>query len=431
MTGGSVLKALSLGIERVDRSRFGLPLAFALLFAFIRGLHLVYSWSRPILNDAQQYDHLAWALAQGEPWVNWQGALDWQFGPNGTPTAVRTPGLPLFLAPIYALFGHQPIAGRTALVLFNAVAAGALFYCLRQRFRLATAVAVSLAWVFWPVSVRALYYVDSLLAESLAVPLTIFALCALCFEGLRAAALAGVFLGLAILTRPHLGPTLLVIPLLGFVSFRALRAERKRLIVCTFCAALCLLPWMARNYSAFGRFMPLSSQSGLGLWIGWAPGTDGSWVDNDHEDALVAAMAERHPELLAAPEPRKSEIFGQAAREAIAELGVAGVVQRALWKAWLFVRPWEAFYGFHSALFFATLLALCAGRSLWGSAPLALSTSICLGVLLTSVVTFYLGRYRFVCTPALLFLAAAGLERVLGRVALLSLRHPSRRDCLG
>jgi hypothetical protein len=43
--------------------------------------------------------------------------------------------------------------------------------------------------------------------------------------------------------------------------------------------------------------------------------------------------------------------------------------------------------------------------------------SICVGVLLTSVVTFYLGRYRFVCTPALLFLAAAGLERLRNRYA--------------
>jgi hypothetical protein len=114
--------------------------------------------------------------------------------------------------------------------------------------------------------------------------------------------------------------------------------------------------------------------------------------------------------MMTAIEPRKSEIYVNAAFQAIHERGVLGTVERGLWKAWLYVRPWEASYGFHSALLLATFLAACAWRRACSSPPAILATALWLGLLFGSVLTFYLGRYRFLSTPAVLLLASMGLD---------------------
>lgn len=389
-------------------------LVFVALFAIVRGAHLAHSWSDPLLKSAAQYDYLAQLTVRGAPWLNWMEGGDWQFGPVGTPTAVRTPTLPLFLAAIYRVVGYEPQLARVALVLVNALAAGALFQAARRLWGFAPAVLVALAWTFWPVSVRALYYVDSILGESLAIPLLIVALWALTYDRLRTAVCAGLALGAAILARPHLALTVPVAVVLAVVAFRgAARQARNLVLICAVVSCLCVLPWAARNYLTMNAFMPLSSQSGLALWIGWAKGTSGSWDDQPHEKALVRELAERNPELMTAPEPVKSKIYAKAAVEAMKERGALGIVQRAVWKAWLHIRPWETFYGLHSALLLATILVGVAGRSLWSTPANVLATSICIGLLLTSVVTFYLGRYRFVSTPALLLLAGGGIARLI------------------
>lgn len=410
------VRTLSTLIERLDRFPGGMFLQVVLLFAIVRATHLVWSWSAPLKNDAASYDHLAVLLTQGKPWLSWFES-DWQFGPVGTPTAVRAPGLPVFLAGIYAIVGHHPEVARVVLVALNAFAAGVLFSTCRRHWGPLPAVAVSLAWTFWPVSVRALYYVDSLLAESLAVPLLIFTLWALTRDGFVHAALAGLFLGLAVLTRPHLA---LAIPFTAGIALLALRGrsarrDRNKLFACAFVAGLCLLPWTARNYVAFQKFMPLSSQTGIGLWIGWADGTTGTWDDRPHEKALAAKLHERHPGFMSLHEGAKSDVYARAAFEAIRERGPVDMLRRVLWKAWLHIRPWETFYGFHSALLIATVLALLARRGLWATPAAAVASSVYLALLATSIITYYLGRYRFINTPALLFLAAGGLASLLER----------------
>src|SRR5262249_32114683 len=147
---------------------------------------------------------LARLLVNHEPWLNWRHEWGFQGGPFGTPTAVRSPGLPVFLAFIYSLVGVRPQAARLILVLLNAAAAGLLFAAARKAWGTATAAPLTAAWTFWPVSVHKLYYIDSLLSETLAIPLIILALWALTRESTRAAVLAGFALGCAILTRSHL-----------------------------------------------------------------------------------------------------------------------------------------------------------------------------------------------------------------------------------
>ncbi|MCF8710497.1 glycosyltransferase, partial [Rhizorhapis sp. SPR117] len=39
-----------------------------------------------------------------------------------------------------------------------------------------------------------------------------------------------------------------------------------------------LLPWWVRNWLVLGAFVPLTTSSGVGLWIGNNPGATGNWM---------------------------------------------------------------------------------------------------------------------------------------------------------
>lgn len=388
------------------------PLVFALLsaslFLIVRAAHLLWSWRWPVAGDAIGYDQLGWATAQGQAWVNTMTG-DWQYGPAGTPTAVRTPGLPLFLAAVYSVFGHAPNAARAALVVFNAFAAGLLADVARKQWGRWPAVVIVLSWTFWPVSVRALYYVDALLGESLAPPLLIGALWLLSFSRRGTTFAAGLLLGAAILTRPHLG----LVPLLfATFSWRSFRLVLLLLLGC----GVAVAPWVARNWSAFGAFVPLSSQSGLGVWAGWVRGGTGTWNDTPADAVLVAELARNNPSLLTAPELEKSRLYAAAAKQELRERGVAGVALHGLKKAALFIWPVEYGYGFNSALLVATLLALVGFKSWRSSLAAQFAASVWFALFSSAVITFFLGRYRFIATPMLLFLSGPALQRLELRV---------------
>lgn len=400
--------------EPPNRGDLRLAVGVGLLFLIVRGAHLAWAWSWPLAGDAIGYDHLAWELVQGRPWVSWLIEPDWQFGPAGTPTAVRTPGLPLFLAAIYAVGGHQPLAGRVALVVVNALAAGLLLDTGRRMQGRVSGLIAALLWVFWPVSVRSLYYMDSLLGESLAIPAVIVAVWLLSLGTRLSALLAGVAAGFAILTRPHLA---LAIPIFGVFALVRCRQEwlRAFLLVLGVCSAV--TPWTIRNAMVFGTFMPLSSQGSLGIWAGWVEGSTGSWDDAPAELALVRELARAEPELLTATEPAKAIIYSRAAREALQKRGLPGSISWGAWKAWLYVRPWETSTGLHVALLLCTILAAFSLPRSTATIEGLLCWSVWLGIGLTAVVTFYLGRYRVVSTPALALLSSLGVAQV-GRLAL-------------
>ncbi len=383
-----------------------------MLFLIVRGAHLAWSWPAPLAGDAIDYDHLARLTLKGEPWLNWRPDWDYQFGPFGTPTAVRSPGLPLFLALVYGIVGEAPRAARVVLVLVNAVAAGLLFDASRKAWGTTAAATTAVLWTFWPVSVRALYYLDTLRAETLAVPLIVLAIWSLTRDTTRGAVLAGLAMGAAILTRSHLALALPIATAAAVIVFMRRPRAREQMLVCALTAALCVAPWALRNAVVFGAFVPLTSQSGLALWFGWAEGTTGAWEQADLVTSLVTRIVSERPALLTANEAEKSQIYARAALDAVRARGLADVAALAGWKAWLFLRPWETFYGVHSALLLATILVLIGGRRSWSSPAALLATSICLSLLCSAMLTFYLGRYRFLQTPALLFLAGSGVAHL-------------------
>lgn len=87
--------------------------------------------------------------------------------------------------------------------------------------------------------------------------------------GLAAAALA--------LTQPGQAPlaALFGLALLPWLGWRGLLATG---LPAAAVAALAMTPWWLRNALLFGRFVPLTTVSGLSLWVGSSKGATGGWM---------------------------------------------------------------------------------------------------------------------------------------------------------
>lgn len=93
----------------------------------------------------------------------------------------------------------------------------------------------------------------------------------------RRAAVYGLLSGLLALTQPGLAPLPAIFLLVTMRKFR--RADWLRFaVVAAAAAAATLLPWLVRNWWVFGRFVPLTSAGGYGLWVGATPQGDGTWT---------------------------------------------------------------------------------------------------------------------------------------------------------
>ena len=79
------------------------------------------------------------------------------------------------------------------------------------------------------------------------------------------------------LTQPGLAPLPAIFLLVAFRKFE--NGKWLRFVVVSALASLvCLVPWWIRNWLAFGRFVPLTSAAGFGLWEGVTSHKLGDWT---------------------------------------------------------------------------------------------------------------------------------------------------------
>lgn len=211
-------------------------------------------------NDAFEYDYYARSIAAGDGYPE-SGYLR-QRGP----TAIRGPGYPYLLGAVYALSGDSVMVGRLAGAALGVLAVF-LLYLIAKRIwgRRVGLIAAALAAVFPPLVLLS----RELWSETLFIPLELGAvLCVLNFRRsggeLRWAAAAGALCGLALLTRNTAAPLLICIPLGVVVA--PVRLRLKTLgppLAVLAVAALVLAPWAIRNTSAFGRFVPVTTSTGI------------------------------------------------------------------------------------------------------------------------------------------------------------------------
>jgi 4-amino-4-deoxy-L-arabinose transferase-like glycosyltransferase len=221
------------------------------------------------VSDAVQYKTLAHNLAQSEGYTL-----------NGRPNAFWPPGYPLFLSLVFRGFPDNEFAGKVANVFFG-LGIVLLTYFLGRTLIGETGgrVAAALMAVLpSQIAEVALLRTDNLfLFLFLLLILQILRLTQTASIRVVDATLAGATLGAACLVRPLLLP----FPALALAIFLLRGVGWRRAAVLTLAIALgqglLILPWTLRNHAEFGTFLPVSANSGYGLWMGNNPGATGTY----------------------------------------------------------------------------------------------------------------------------------------------------------
>lgn len=253
--------------------RGGLLVAAVLVLALGLRVGAVYEnrdWYEP-RTDALHFDYMASALVNGE-------GFGYAIVPPNTeeqrePTAFRAPLFPMLLGAVYAVFGeHSYGAGRVLNAFLGTTVVAALGVVAAQLWsRRLAIVAMAIAAVHPALIVVG----SSLQLEPLLVTLALAAVAAALQhrrrpQGLRWPLVAGVLVGLAVLTRETAAFALLPVAFLVWradVDRRAAvgrRALRSPILVIA-AAVLVVLPWTIRNWVVLDAFVPVSTSSGVGL----------------------------------------------------------------------------------------------------------------------------------------------------------------------
>jgi 4-amino-4-deoxy-L-arabinose transferase-like glycosyltransferase len=287
------------------RTRYDVVVVLLLSVAFLYRVVLIltvpgsYDGS-PHRQDGYVYDSLAWHLLTGKGFaVNRASVLSVGDCPPCEPITYPLPGYPLFLAGIYALFGRNYLVVKLAQAAVD-TATAFLAYRLARRVTDSQRTAILVLGVVALNPFTALWTTD-LSTETLA---TFFATTIVWFALQSAQSPRrlwylgfGMAAGLGTLVRPAF--VLLPVVLLSAVWLARSLAWREALLgsaLVLTAMALCLLPWVVRNYLVFhqvifaGRSNAPEQDHGFGYYAwyqNWL--RDPTWTPRVNWDYMVYA----------------------------------------------------------------------------------------------------------------------------------------------
>ncbi len=193
------------------------------------------------------------------------------------PDAFRVPLYPMFIAGVFKVFGPNLLAVRLAQALLGTSSVALTYFLARRVVPSRAALAAAFIVAVYP---ALLLYSAYLMAETLFSFLAVLTLVLWLKRRAWAAVAAGVVLGAAMLTR-SVGLALIG----GIVIAEVWRAVMRRdaidraalthLAALFAGVALAMMPWVARNYGIYHRFLPTDTSSGFNVLIGNYPGATG------------------------------------------------------------------------------------------------------------------------------------------------------------
>ncbi|NJN68076.1 MAG: phospholipid carrier-dependent glycosyltransferase [Chloroflexaceae bacterium] len=263
------------------------------------GLRLGWLWfqgNASFVLDEQEYVEIAQALRRG----GYLGEVDdgrW----------IRPPLFPLWLAFTFGPGNHLLLA-RSGQVVLGVV----LIYLFYRLTLLAwgdvrsALVCAALAALSLPLIVFSTYLMAEMLLLVLLCGLLLVLLALARGSGYRLATLAGVLLGLALLTKPI---ALAAIPAtLGAVLAGQPHWHQRvrHLVVLLVGAAVVLAPWAVRNRLVYDRFIPLDTTGGYNLWIGNRPPGQGGAIFEETMRTAYPNPADRSARLRRLPGTTRS-----------------------------------------------------------------------------------------------------------------------------
>jgi hypothetical protein len=282
-------------------------------------LYLAHRAGGNFFSVGQEAGNVAWSLALGHgfssPLIGMQG-----------PTAWVAPVYPFLLALGFKLLSMNPyhvvVFGQVLNSIFSALTCWPIYLLAKKLFSLRVALASCWTWAVLPTAI--LFPLEWIWDQSLSALLLTALLCATVYlaaepapktAGARPYTLlsAGYGIGWAftLLTNPAIG--LLVPVLLAWLAYRRNKtgaAWKGPIAIALLACVLGIVPWTARNYAAFGRFVPVKSNFGLEFWLGnnpdvkiiWAwwrsPASDAAESNELHQLGEIAYMHEKQSEAL-------------------------------------------------------------------------------------------------------------------------------------
>ncbi len=253
-------KSISKIAQRLKFPKYALLLT-VLLAAF--GIRLLYLFvvvgpnSFPSDFDSVEHHRIAQNLVQGNGYSMY-----------GHPTAYRAPGLTYFMAAVYSIFGESFAAVRVGIILLSLMVIYSIYYLGKLLFHPNVGLWAALIAAVYP---HLIFYSARIFTE---IPFILFSLVSVIFfvhftqkRKFYHLILTSIFLALTILTRP------IGFILLGFLLLYLLvKLPRWKNINSTVwllgLTLLVISPWIIRNYQTFHRFVPVTTQGGIVLWVG-------------------------------------------------------------------------------------------------------------------------------------------------------------------
>jgi 4-amino-4-deoxy-L-arabinose transferase-like glycosyltransferase len=187
----------------------------------------------------------------------------------GHPSAFRTPVYPILLAVNYLFFGDNHIAIIVLQIVFSVLTALAVYLAARELVSDRAALFAGLGYAFLvsPLTYTFLVGTETLFSFLL---MYFFLYCLKMIrepQRMRWTVLAGVTLGLAVLTRP-IAVYLIAMPV-GILIWRGWPISRRTMVRSVIVVGIFMFvmsPWLARNQMVFG-YPGLSTITGTNLWF--------------------------------------------------------------------------------------------------------------------------------------------------------------------
>ena len=374
-----------------------------------------------LVGDAASYDAWAQRIQSGNWW--------------GGPTFYQAPAYPYFLGVLYALFGHHLMLVRIVQALMGAAACVVVAAAGRRFIDRSTGfLAGGLLALYAP----AIFYDGLIQKTSLALlALAVLLWCVGWANHRRKAsawASVGVILGLLVLTREN---AMLLAPVLMIWIVTAYRSETisKRLIWSVALlagVAITLAPVTIRNRIAGGEWAITTVQAGPNFYIGNHEGATGLYVPlvAGHESPpFERDDAKRLAEQAVGHSLTDAQVSHYWLSQALSfirqhPLDWLRLLGRKLLLAtnayeitdvegYNVYRAYSPLLGGLGLVFHFGVLLPLAVLGIWATAPIIrrhLPLLVIGAALLVSIVLFYvLGRYRFVLVPVLCIYASAGI----------------------
>jgi 4-amino-4-deoxy-L-arabinose transferase-like glycosyltransferase len=376
---------------------------------------LIYWVGKPLTHDEREYLALARSVAAGRGFTYEPGrqrGTAQQFG--------RAPGYPLFLAIVGVPAGEVDSTPPRVKVAQSVVGAAVVWLIALVAWRAlgsrAAVAAAAMAAVYPPLVWMCAYVLSetlfSLAAIAAALVLDVAMARARTHRAGGAGVLAaGLLAGAATLVRPVM---LFFLPLALLWTIR----RRPALAVAFLAAALAvILPWTARNYRVYDRFVLVASEGGVTFWTGNHPLArgDGDLAANTELKRAELEFRQRHQGLTA--EELEPLYYRDAWRHIAGHPGwwVTLLARKALYT----IVPIGPSYTLHSWRYVAASVgsyvlllpfALAGVRQVWRSAtrPTALLLAAA-SVLIAGLVFFPQERFRIPVLDPTMIVCAAGL----------------------